>query len=250
MNLNVIHEETLQVSDDFHYEVTMLDTHHVIIVDNVLKNPQLFLENIVEKLPLKINDSHPNIVFPGPVGKFPIQLKELDYLIGYLLKKCTDFDNIDPKQIESFYQLNAVYSDVEISRASIQPHVDPTVYATVLYLNPEEDIKGGTAFFDHSSCGLTNIEHVSQPFKRTEEYRNLKKWQYDFGRKSTELIDCDSMLMEDVFQEVHFVPMKFNRLILFPSYVWHSAIIKKGWYKDRPRVSLSGFVPPTCLGVE
>ena len=37
MNLNVIDEETLQVSDDVHYEVTMLDTHHVIVVDNVLK---------------------------------------------------------------------------------------------------------------------------------------------------------------------------------------------------------------------
>ena len=51
MNLNVIDEETLQVSDDVHYEVTMLDTHHVIVVDNVLKNPQLFLKNVVEKLP-------------------------------------------------------------------------------------------------------------------------------------------------------------------------------------------------------
>ena len=109
MNLNVIDEETLQVSDDVHYEVTMLDTHHVIVVDNVLKNPQLFLKNVVEKLPLKINDSHPDIVFPGPVGKFPIQLKELDYLIGFLIKKLTDFKNIDPKAIESFYQLNALY---------------------------------------------------------------------------------------------------------------------------------------------
>ena len=49
MNLNVIDEETLQVSDDVHYEVTMLDTHHVIVVDNVLKNPQLFLNLAVMK---------------------------------------------------------------------------------------------------------------------------------------------------------------------------------------------------------
>ena len=111
-------------------------------------------------------------------------------------------------------------------------------------------MKGGTSFFHHSACGLTNMEHVSQPYKRTEDYWNLKEWTYDFKKKSTELIDCDSMLMEDVFEEVHFVPMKFNRLIIFPSYIWHSAIIKKGWYKDRPRVSLSGFVSPKSLGVE
>ena len=41
-----------------------------------------------------------------------------------------------------------------------------------------------------------------------------------------------------------------GRMIIFPSYMWHSAIIKKGWYKDKPRVSLSGFVPPFNLGVE
>ena len=39
-------------------------------------------------------------------------------------------------------------------------------------------------------------------------------------------------------------------MIIFPSYMWHSAIIKKGWYKDKPRVSLSGFIPPFNLGVE
>ena len=144
MNLNVIDEETIRVSDNVHYEVTKLGTHHIITIDNVLENPQYFIDNIVEKLPLKPNNRHPDIVFPGPTGKFPIQLPELDYLVGYVIQKCTDFTDIDPKNIESFYQLNAIYSDVEVKRASIQPHVDTALYATVLYLNPEEDMQGGT----------------------------------------------------------------------------------------------------------
>ena len=250
MNLNVIDEETIRVSDNVHYEVTKLGTHHIITVDNVLENPQYFIDNIVEKLPLKPNNRHPDVVFPGPTGKFPIQLPELDYLVGYILQKCTDFTDIDPKNVESFYQLNAIYSDVEVKRASIQPHVDTALYATVLYLNPDEDMKGGTSFFSHSSTGLTNMEHIHKPFKRTEEYWNLKEWTYDFMKKSEEKIDCDSLLMEDVWEEEHHIKMKYNRMIIFPSYMWHSAIIKKGWYKDKPRVSLSGFVPPSNLGVE
>ena len=69
-------------------------------------------------------------------------------------------------------------------------------------------------------------------------------------KKSEEKIDCDSLLMEDVWEEEHHIKMKYNRMIIFPSYMWHSAIIKKGLYKDKPRVSLSGFVPPSNLGVE
>ena len=216
----------------------------------MLENPQYFIKNIVEKLPIKHNNRNPDIVFPGPTGKFPILLPELDYLVGYVIQKCTDFKNIDPKNVESLYQLNAIYSDVEVKRASIQPHVDTTLYGTVLYLNPEEDIQGGTSFFSHSSTGLTNMEHVHKPFKRTEEYWNLREWTYDFMKKSEEKIDCDSLLMEDVWEEEHHIKMKYNRMIIFPSYMWHSAIIKKGWYKDKPRVSLSGFVPPFNLGVE
>ena len=43
--------------------------------------------------------------------------------------------------------------------------------------------------------------------------------------------------------------MKFNRMIIYPSYMWHSAIVKTGWYKDVPRVSMSGFIFPECLNV-
>ena len=87
------------------------------------------------------------------------------------------------KNIEILLQLNAIYSDVEV-RASIQPHVD-TALCAVLYLNPDEDMKGGTSFFS-SSTGLTNMEHIHKPFKRTEEYWNLKEWTYDFMKKSEE----------------------------------------------------------------
>ena len=61
MQLNIIDEETIRVSDNVHYEVTKLDTHHVITIDNVLENPQHFIENVVEKMPVKSNNRHPDI---------------------------------------------------------------------------------------------------------------------------------------------------------------------------------------------
>ena len=66
-----------------------------------------------------------------------------------------------------------MYSDVECDRICIQPHVDPALFAFVLYLN--EDPAGGTSFFSHKATGLTMMEHVDKNYKRTEEYWEYKK---------------------------------------------------------------------------
>ena len=46
-----------------------------------------------------------------------------------------------------------MYSDRKVHRISIQPHVDPAMFATVLYLNPEEDIWN---FILQTQCNWTN----------------------------------------------------------------------------------------------
>ena len=209
-------------------------------------------EQVVQKLPMQLNDINtgdPEEVFPGYQSKLHISLPEVSYLTGYMIQKLTDFTNIEPNDVQVSYQVNAMHSDREVHRISIQPHVDPAMFATVLYLNPEENIQGGTSFFRHNATGLTNMEKVHTPFKRTEEYWNFKEWIYDFSGKAEDLIDNDTSLIDDVWEEEHHIPMKFNRMIIYPSYMWHSAIVKTGWYKDVPRVSMSGFIFPECLNV-
>ena len=135
-----------------------------------------------------------------------------------------------------------------------RPHVDPAIFATVLYLNPENtlggNIPGGTAFFRHKATGLTNMENVYTGFRRTEQYWNLKEWIYDFSDKAQDKIDNDISLIDDVWEEEHHVPMQFNRMIIYPSYMWHTAVCRNGWYNDVPRVSLSGFVHAETLNVD
>ena len=217
-----------------------------------LENPHAFLEEVVQKLPMQYNDLNsgdPEEVFPGYQSKLHIDLPEVSYLTAHMIQKLTDFTGIEPNDVRVSYQINAMHSDRDVHRISIQPHVDPAMFATVLYLNPEENIQGGTSFFRHGATGLTNMEKVHTPFKRTEEYWNFKEWMYDFSDKAEDLIDNDTMLIDGVWEEEHHVPMKFNRMIIYPSYMWHSAIVKKGWYKDVPRVSMSGFVFPDSLNV-
>ena len=252
MQLNIVDDKAHRVSDNLHYEVTRLENHPIIVIDDVLENPHAFLEEVVQKLPMQLNDINtgdPEEVFPGYQSKLHISLPEVSYLTGYMIQKLTDFTNIEPNDVQVSYQVNAMHSDREVHRISIQPHVDPAMFATVLYLNPEENIQGGTSFFRHNATGLTNMEKVHMPFKRTEEYWNFKEWIYDFSDKAEDLIDNDTTLIDDVWEEEHHIPMKFNRMIIYPSYMWHSAIVRKGWYKDVPRVSMSGFIFPECLDV-
>ena len=249
MQLNIIDEKTHKVADNLHYDITNLDNHHIITVDNVLENPHAFIDDVVKKVPMQLNNLNvENEVFPGYQSKLHIQLPEVTYLIGHLIQKCTDFKSIDTSDVKVSYQVNAMNSDREVYRVSIQPHVDPAVYACVLYLNEEGE--GGTSFFTHKSTGLTNMENVHTPFKRTQEYWNYKEWVYDFTEKSKEKVDNDTMLIEKVWEEEHHIKMKFNRLVIYPSYIWHSAIMKKGWYTNMPRISLSGFVFADSLKID
>tara|TARA_B100000530_G_C15890667_1_gene461288 strand:+ start:118 stop:306 length:189 start_codon:yes stop_codon:yes gene_type:complete len=58
------------------------------------------------------------------------------------------------------------------------------------------------------------------------------------------------MLIDEVWEEQYHVPMKFNRMIIYPSFMWHTAVMKNGWYKDKPRVSMSGFVFADSLNLD
>ena len=87
MQLNIIDEKTHKVADNLHYDITNLDNHHIITVDNVLENPHAFIDDVVKKVPMQLNNLNvENEVFPGYQSKLHIQLPEVTYLIGHLIQ--------------------------------------------------------------------------------------------------------------------------------------------------------------------
>ena len=55
MHLNLLDDKTHKVNDELKYEVTNLESHHIITIDNVLENPHDFISEVVEKLPMQYN---------------------------------------------------------------------------------------------------------------------------------------------------------------------------------------------------
>jgi len=83
-------------------------------------------------------------------------------------------------------------------------------YAYVLFLNPPDQCRGGTAFWQHKKYRWTNFP-TKQEVLRTgkSEQRIYSMLREDMNR-------------EDAWDLLHVADMKFNRAICFPCSRWHS----------------------------
>jgi hypothetical protein len=91
-------------------------------------------------------------------------------------------------------------------------HADPTRldWVGVVYLNPPEQVRGGTAFFRHKG-----LDSDRTPMSQAELAA--------YGPSSVaELLRQDGN-DPDKWQHLMTVPMRFNRLILYRPWSWHSA---------------------------
>ncbi len=246
MQLNYVEPENIKVNPDAIINSKQIGekNHPVIVVDDFLLDPHKLISEYVEPTPIVLNTIDSNSLMPGWIGQVSNRFYEIDSAVTQLLDLYTDFD-IPDEEIEDHiwnYQINVIHGGGKCARKCLQPHVDPAMMAFVLYLN-EDDQQGGTGFYRHSEAGDMNLENVDKSFKRTSDYWKYKEWQFEKMRDNRdEYIDFDSGLMDDAWEEYHYEPMKFNRLILYPAYIFHSSIMKIDWYTESPRVSLSGFI--------
>lgn len=90
----------------------------------------------------------------------------------------------------------------------VEPHfihsdVDMGEWSAILYLNPEHPAGDGTAFWTHVETGH---EGSRIPHERSEEGKSVRGWNLR-----------------------RLVIGKFNRLLLFPSHLFHSRGIAQNW---------------------
>lgn len=101
-----------------------------------------------------------------------------------------------------------------------QVHADAVMgsdYAAVLYLNPPEQCRGGTAFYTHSRLGIDRLP-ASEELGLSEE--GLKAW--------TSRLERDWQVQE-LWQLTGLAGMKHNRLIVYPTQMFHSRFPREGF---------------------
>jgi hypothetical protein len=90
-------------------------------------------------------------------------------------------------------------------------------FASVLYLNPPEQCKGGTAFWKHSTLGIDRL-----PTRESLRERGLN--DVDYYR----MIEGE-WKKQAVWEQIGHVPMKFNRFITYPTCLFHSRFPFEGF---------------------
>lgn len=83
-------------------------------------------------------------------------------------------------------------------------------YASVLYLNPPSQCKGGTAFWKHKTLG---IDRLPSKAELTEKQVNWEEFYKGIEQEWKKLA---------AWTQIDFVPMVWNRFITYPTCLFHS----------------------------
>lgn len=93
-------------------------------------------------------------------------------------------------------------------------HVDPAHWSAIICLSRDEDCRGGTEFFRHKRSGLDRAPVFEEDLEAYGYSSVGEVWNDVFWPETN---DRSKWTREMV------LPMKYNRLLLFRSYLWHDA---------------------------
>ena len=194
----------------------------IIIVDNLYVNPEIVRE-FSSTLPYTESKSI-LLNSPGKRVKLDLDIKHLqDFTFNLIGKKNQGY--IKPQVI-----FNRMRSDEKLTEVQTRPHIDTTLnmsHALVIYLNKDEECKGGTSFYRHKKTGFDLIKKN----KYLDEVYEYKPHTYeDFITDSN-----------DDWELLELIDMKFNRMIIYPPNVFHSGYINRKDFKNYDRITQLGF---------
>jgi hypothetical protein len=87
-----------------------------------------------------------------------------------------------------------------------------------------------------------NVEYLDSDFKKTESYHKFDNYVKETSQNNYNTILDSRQINSSIWQLIHHVEMKYNRFVMYPSYIFHSAYIEKEWYQDIKRIGLVGFL--------
>jgi len=227
-------QETFAVKENLEVQVIEMgaEKHKLLIVDNFYKNPDLVRDLAIMIPPTtnkRILTNLPADHHSGRINAF--------YIMDGL---APTFDHIYKTYLPETYRCmrpNAVYESFRDATFIVNvmtsenlpacsPHVDfpyEDVYAALIYLNTPEECKGGTGFYSFN--GL---------MKGFSEWMDAEK-----------TIKPDHFIVDSVggWKLEYLAEMKFNRMVLYPQAVYHTAYIKPGMYTgDNYRINQVFFI--------
>ena len=259
-------EEVFSINDDMNMQVKEFLNQKVIVIDNFYNNPDLVREVVLSSTATREN----NMGYPGYRTEFFVNQKTN-------IKKYNTIINSIYSEIDlpsaTWIKFNLVKSpktypfDSRIGHNHCQPHFDKQTlcktnmlqiqFAGICYLNKNDEFSGknGTGFYRHKPTGISNV--TEKTIREHGLYKELAKcckenygnhgsfiselfydWNYEKDHQ------CENWINEgdDIWELIHFINMKYNRMIFYPSSYFHSA-----YFNDEDFITNHRIVQPIFL---
>lgn len=179
------------------------------VVDNIYRHPHL-----IREAALSLPFGPPTALYPGRITQFPSNFASLNQAVAWiknlvdreLLTKIELMNN--GKRVTAFGRVDTDFAVVDtppedLLPAQRAPHVDHVPVFGLVYLNEAE--RGGTAFFQR--------RHNAVDPQRQGYFKDA----------------------DDVFRKTGRIEGRFNRLAIYPGFIWHSAEIGD-WIRSDERL--------------
>lgn len=150
--------------------------------------------------------------WPGVTSRTPLLWPNADQMFSHIVG--------EPLRAKGNYYHGHFRKSYEGDPRGGDIHIDPdTVWAGVLYLTLPEHCKGGTEFFRHRKYGTDGAPINAEQLKIYGETSRAA-----LVDRLTEVDGRDRANWDQIMT----LPMRYNRLILFRGWMWHTAGISFG----------------------
>ncbi|MCR9161125.1 MAG: DUF6445 family protein [Nannocystaceae bacterium] len=246
----------LNAPDDLRSEVRPIagTRFPLLVVDNIYKRPEA-----VRELALSLDYEALGPKSPGgrascPSDRVVRDLAEvIEHHVGDLYGWSSSQVHPEAPVSSRFHRMRCKGA-TSGSRVTM-PHIDTVMLAGVVYLNLPDQCRGGTAFFRHRGTGVTqwrvrtrwevapNAARAAVDLGFDEVYREglrAGRWR-SYDELRARIFDAPSG--EENFmseggphwEQIDRTEMRWNRLICFPGFVFHTSLYDPSWFGDTPQ---------------
>ncbi|MFT4552533.1 MAG: hypothetical protein ACI9S8_001158 [Chlamydiales bacterium] len=266
--------DRLQVNAESEMDVSVIKvgscSYPVVVMDNVYSDP-----DYIRELALFLEyDRRFSDTTSRSLGVYPKGLKEIArigldqrHFFEVLHKNWANHYIPDREKFISHIPREVIFSRLNPSEGSFdksfaKPRYGRTMFSGVLYLNTDEQCRGGLGFYLHRRTGFDEFLDLSlmeavesktslydksvlgaiydmSSFDKVEYLRDVGKLEY--YSKSLKIIHNEPIVRkaytsgsDETWLLFDFVEMKFNRLVFFPSFVFHAQHYQDNWFGNFP----------------
>ena len=216
-------EEVFEISKNYSVDIKKLGRKQttVVVVDDFYKNPMM-VRQLALDIPASFNQRIRGNNPAWRINAFYV-LDSMAWVFDQLCRQY--YPNImshwSPNMMsESFmrgtFMVNVMQSE---NLPPMSPHMDNPSglnFASTIYLNTENESNGGTSFYE---------------FAGKESIQDNDSYNYYDKEKTTPITKYITDSIGD-WEMTGMVPMKFNRMVLYPQNMLHTAYVKQGMFYD------------------